>query len=119
MIDWVMIVQSVLRYNVVIAGKFFNKGSWVSDVWRKEHPEEFAEECDVPPERMATSEERKGPLHLDHDHRGVCAAFGHATSTWRWPTSAERGNSNLYNARTNQATSFRFGGFAFENKCVP
>ena len=27
--------QNVLRYNVVIVGKFFNKGSWVSDVWRR------------------------------------------------------------------------------------
>ena len=27
-VDWVRIGQSVLRYNVVIVGKFFNKGSW-------------------------------------------------------------------------------------------
>ena len=36
--------QNVLRYNVVIVGKFFNKGSWVSESWRKERPEEFEEE---------------------------------------------------------------------------
>ena len=30
-IDWVRMAQSVLRYNVVIVGKFFNKGSWVSE----------------------------------------------------------------------------------------
>ena len=40
-IDWVRMAQSVLRYNVVIVGKFFNKGDWVSDAWRKTHPEEF------------------------------------------------------------------------------
>ena len=36
-IDWVRIAQSVLRYNVVIMGKFFNKGSWTSEAWKKEH----------------------------------------------------------------------------------
>ena len=36
--------QCVLRYNVVIVGKFFNKGSWVWEAWRKAHPEEFEEE---------------------------------------------------------------------------
>ena len=29
--DWARMAQSVLRYNVVIVGKFFNKGSWVSE----------------------------------------------------------------------------------------
>ena len=28
-VDWVRMAQSVLRYNVVIVSKFFNKGSWV------------------------------------------------------------------------------------------
>ena len=45
--------QNVLRYNIVIVGKFFNKGSWVSEAWRKEHQEEF-EEVDEPSERMPT-----------------------------------------------------------------
>ena len=43
-VDWVRMAQSVLRYNVVIVGKFFNNGSWVSTAWRKEHPEELEEE---------------------------------------------------------------------------
>ena len=30
-VDWVRMAQRVLLYNVVIAGKFFNKGSWVSE----------------------------------------------------------------------------------------
>ena len=29
-VDWVRMAQNVLRYNVVIVGKFFNKGSWMS-----------------------------------------------------------------------------------------
>ena len=56
------IVQSVLRYNVAIVGKFFNKGSWVSDAWRKQHPEEF-EEAEEPPERIAPAEERMERLN--------------------------------------------------------
>ena len=47
-VDWVRMAQSVLRYNVVIVGRFFNKGSWVSEAWKKEHPEEFEEEQDGP-----------------------------------------------------------------------
>ena len=54
-VDWVRIAQSVLRYNVVIVGKFFNKGSWVSESWRKEHPGNIANEPDGPPERMLTA----------------------------------------------------------------
>ena len=34
-VDWVRMAQSVLRNNVVIVGRFFNKGSWVSDAWRR------------------------------------------------------------------------------------
>ena len=63
-VDWVRMAQNVLRYNVVIVGKFFNKGSWVSEAWRKEHPEEFADEVQGPPERMETTSERKERLHL-------------------------------------------------------
>ena len=48
--DWVRMTQNVLRYNVVIVGKFFNKGSWVSEAWRKNHPVEFEEEPEGPPE---------------------------------------------------------------------
>ena len=38
-VDRVLMAQIVLRYNVLIVGRFFNKGSWVSDTWRKEHTE--------------------------------------------------------------------------------
>ena len=64
-VDWVRMAQNVLRYNVVIVGKFFNKGSWVSEAWRKEHPEEFADDAQGPPERIETSSERKERLNLD------------------------------------------------------
>ena len=47
-VDWVRMAQKVLRYNVVIVGKYFNKGSWVSEAWRKSHPEEFEEEPEEP-----------------------------------------------------------------------
>ena len=64
-VDWVRMAQSVLRYNVVIVGRFFNKGSWVSEAWRKDHPEEFDDEDEGPPERFATVEERMEKLHLE------------------------------------------------------
>ena len=51
-VDWIRIAQNVLRYNVVIVGKFFNKGSWVSEAWRKDHPEEFVDETEGPQEKI-------------------------------------------------------------------
>ena len=62
-VDWVRMAQSVLRFNVVIVGKFFGKGSWVSEAWRKAHPEEDEERG--PPERIATAEERMERLNLE------------------------------------------------------
>ena len=38
MVHWVRMAQNVQRYNVVIVGRIFNEGSWVSEAWRKEHP---------------------------------------------------------------------------------
>ena len=66
-VDWVRMAQNVLRYNVVVVGRFFNRGSWVSEAWRKAHPEEFEVEPDVPPESIQTAEERRKLLKLDHD----------------------------------------------------
>ena len=63
-VDWVRMAQSVLRYNVVLVRKFFNRGSWISEAWRKEHPEEF-EEADEPQGRMATADERRRTLNLE------------------------------------------------------
>ena len=57
-VEWVRMAQNVLRYNVVVIGKFFDNGSWVSEAWRKEHAEEFADEEIGPPERMESGEER-------------------------------------------------------------
>lgn len=64
-VDWVRMAQNVLRYNVVIVGSFFNKGSWVSEAWRKEHHEEFSDEQVGPPERIPTANERIQRLNLD------------------------------------------------------
>ena len=64
----------MLRYNVVIVGRFFDKGIWMSEAWRKEHPEDFEEEPDGPPERIASAEERSLKPSLEHDfcERCVC-----------------------------------------------
>ena len=83
-VDWARMAQSVLRSNVAIVGKFFNEGSWVSEAWKKGHPEEMEDEPGSLRERMPTIEERKARLNLDTELLGVvCAAFGHATSTRR------------------------------------
>ena len=66
-VDWVRVAQSVLRYNVVIVGKFFNKGSWVFEAWRKEHSEEFAEEPEGPHVRIASADERREHLQIEPD----------------------------------------------------
>ena len=58
-VDWVRMAQNVLRYNVVIVGKFFNKGSWMSEAWKKDHPEEYEDETCGVPGRIPTVEERK------------------------------------------------------------
>ena len=95
-IDWVQVAQNVLRFNVVIVGRFFNEGSWVSEAWRKDHPEENNGEDDGPPERIATMEERTRLLHLDHVHENaVCAVFGHATSTRRSADARKKGKPEL------------------------
>ena len=72
-VDWVRMAQNLIRYNVVIVGRFFNKGSWVSEAWKKEHPEEWNEEPDGLPERIQTAEERREKLHLDQvPENAVC-----------------------------------------------
>ena len=72
-VDWVRMAQNVLRYNVVIVGRFFNKGKWTSEAWRRDHPEEYVDEELGRPERMATTEERRGLIGLHLDREGaVC-----------------------------------------------
>ena len=83
-VDWVRMAQNVLRYNVVIVGRFFNRGSWVSEAWKRAHPEEFDDEPKGHSERIATVDERREWLKLElGSESAVCAAFGHTTSTRR------------------------------------
>ena len=104
-VDWVRMAQSVLRYNVVIVGKFFNKGNWVSEAWRKEHPEEYADEPEGPPERIPTTEERRELLHLDHDREGTVCVRPPGTppphGARLTPAGRETQNTNV---RANQPT---------------
>ena len=94
-VDWVRMAQNVLRYNVVIVGKFFNTGSWVSEAWRKEHPEEF-EEVDEPSERIPTVEERRELLQLNQvPESAVCVrSSGTPPPHGVRLTPAGRGNPN-------------------------
>ena len=106
MVDWVRMAQNVLRYNVVIVGKFFNKGSWVSEAWRKEHPEELTEEPECPPERTATADERRKRLNLEPvQESGVCVRpSGTPPPHDVRLTPAGRGNPYLQGTRANQPT---------------
>ena len=56
-VDWVRMARNVLGFNVVIVGKCFKNGTWVSEAWQKSHPDELADEPDGPPERMPPAEE--------------------------------------------------------------
>ena len=105
-VDRVRTAQNVLRYNVVIVGKFFNKGSWVSEAWKKEHPEEFEEVQDGHPERIPTAEERMALLNLEPDpESAVCVrSSGTPPPHNARLTSVGRGLPNLPKVRTNQPT---------------
>ena len=89
----------------MIVGKYFNKGSWASEAWRKEHPEDF-EEDDEPAVRIATAEERRQTLNLDpFPESAVCVrSSGTPPPHDVRLTPAERGNPSLHNERTNQPT---------------
>ena len=103
-VDWVRMAQNVLRYNVVIAGKFFNRGSFVSEAWRRDHQEEFTEEEIGPPERMLTADERRKRLRLNPVTESAVYARPSGTPPPHSVrlTSAGRGNPSGDIERTNQ-----------------
>ena len=103
-VDRVRMAQSVLRYNVVIVGNFFNKGSWVSEAWKKEHPDEFAEDPEGQPERIPSMEERREQLGIDNDPESAVCVRSSGTPPPHGVrlTPAERGNPHSENERTNQ-----------------
>ena len=96
--------QNVLRYNVVIVGKFFNKVSLVSESWRKEHPEVFEGETEGPHERIATAKERREQLNLGHAHEGAVCVRSSGTPPPRGVRlmPAGRGNPIRHDGWTNQ-----------------
>ena len=103
-VNWVRMAQNVLRYNVVIVGKFFNKDSWVSDAWRREHPEENAAEEIGPPGRILTADERRELLNLESGPAGAVCVRPSGTPPPHGVrlTPARRGNPLQQNKRTNQ-----------------
>ena len=104
--DWVRMAQSVIRYNVVIVGKFFNKGSWISEAWKKEHPDELEEEPEKDHERIATTEERREWLRFDQCRESALCVRPSGTPPPHGVrlTSAERGHPEQQEARTNHPT---------------
>ena len=75
-VDWVRMAQNEIRYNVVIVGRFFNMGSWVSETWRKVHPEELTEEPDGPQEIMTNGIERRTHLQWNQEPEGAVCVCG-------------------------------------------
>ena len=90
----------------VIVGRFFNKGSWVSEAWRKDHPEEWEDEAESLPERVSTAAERREQLGLDNDPLSAVCVLPSGTPPPHSVrlTSAGRGNLNTEDERTNQPT---------------
>ena len=106
MVDWVRMAQSVLRYNVVIVGSFFNRGSWMSEAWRKDHPDEAADRPESPPVRIPTADERMAVLNLERiPENAVCVrSSGTPPPHDVRLTSTERNNPILQDEWTNQPT---------------
>ena len=104
-VDWVRMAQNVIRYNVVIVRRFFNKGSWVSESWKKEHPEERNEEPDGPPERIREQRSEERSYTWTRFLRMPCVRPpGTPPPDGVRLTSAGRGNPNTEDERTNQPT---------------
>ena len=103
-VDWVSMAQNVLRYNVIVVGRFFNKGSWVSEAWRKEHPEEYEDGHEGAPKRIPTTEERMEQLHLEHGPVSAVCVRSQGTPPPHSVrlTSADWGNPSRQDVRTNQ-----------------
>ena len=115
--------QNVLRYNVVIVGRFFNKGSWTSEARKKEHPEECKEEPDGAPKELPPPKKEEREFTWNPLVRApcVCAAFGHATATRgsvdvRWkgkpePTGKADQSTNIIESFGYQFNHHRVGQF--------
>ena len=65
-VDWVRMAQNVLRCSVVIIGRFFNNGIWVSDSWKKDNSEEMEDESESPQEKIPNAEEIWERLIIEH-----------------------------------------------------
>ena len=95
-----MMAQSVLCYNVVIVGKYLNKGSWVSEARRKDHPQELDDLANGLTQRIPIVEERRDRLDLEQDNDVCVRPPGTPHPHSARLTSAERGNQNMQEART-------------------
>ena len=103
-VDLVRMAQNVIRYNVMIVGKFSTKGAGAPKRG-KGAPRKEEEEPDGPLERITNAEEIRERLSLERDpESAVCAAPGHATSTRRTADVRRKGKPANQKTRTNQPT---------------
>ena len=102
-------------------GSSSTKTAGSSEVWRKANPEDFEEQPDGPPERIASAEERSEQLNLDYEPTSAVCVQPSGTSPPHGVqlTSAGRGNPNLQNVRINRPTllisAWMKGVFCYEN----
>ena len=117
---WVRMAQSVLRYNLVVVGKFFDKGGLCSEAWRRENSKATADEPESPPERIQTTQERMARLDLERiPENAVCVRVpspGTPPTHGVRLTSAERGNPILRSEWTNQPTYFFYAMTEIKHK---
>ena len=77
--------QNVLRYNVAIVGKFFNKGSWVSEAWKKGAPRgAWGWAWRSPRENRYSREAKRGAPHW-HRSCGCCVCGSQARHLYAAP----------------------------------
>ena len=80
-VDWVRMAQSVPNFYVLIANLLFDKGSSVSEAWRRDYQDEFDKERKMKDQPIESRvDERRGRQGLELDLEStVCAVIENAT----------------------------------------
>ena len=104
-IDWVRMAQNVLRNNVVIVGRCFNKGSWVSEAWKKDRAEEKYDEAGGPQRETQLLRNEENCYILTKTLSAACVrSSGTPPPHGVRLTSARRGNPTQHQEQANQPT---------------
>ena len=100
--------QNIIRYNVVIVGKFFNKGSWVSGAWRRTHCEEFMKNRSDLSGKSKIPRSEESSSTLNRIRRALCVRYpGTPPPHGVRLTSTGRETPKRLKERTNQPIQLR------------